>query len=251
VTRPSLGNLFENRLELYDAPIQCPEPGKGCACDIHFQQDIVINAADRPHFEKQLSGFVPAEDLRSTITAMRERGIKFFSNRRGGTGDVVDDTRSFYTLAELKKNYAKRLGAPKTALNRTELFEVEGAVGALHPASNLVRIYRGDQTRIVTAPERWSYAAVAPLVPPLDTAGEIWVRIRATVRQGQAGFGIFDQPGTDFQDRAIVDAASHVQTFFLRIEDPAKAAHLIIQNMSSDSVPAEVLLEQITVLRTV
>src|SRR5439155_14858783 len=36
VSSPSLGNIYEDRLSLYDTDIACPEPGINCICDVHY-----------------------------------------------------------------------------------------------------------------------------------------------------------------------------------------------------------------------
>jgi len=248
VNRPSLGNIFENRLELCENSIRCPEPGIDCKCDVHFQQNIVILAEDHPHFEKQRNGFSPPEDFGRQIAAMRQNGMSFYSNQRGGTGEVVDDTRSFYTLDELRRNYRKRLGLPRTELKRNDLCEIAGAVQEIRPASEQMRVQPRTPTRIVTLAGRWSYAAVVPLSIPANLDGEVWVRVRARVLQGEGGFGLFESTGTYFQDRALVGAGTEVQTIFLQVADPANAAYLIVQNSTPDGQPADILLEELAVL---
>jgi organic radical activating enzyme len=248
VNRPSLGNIFEDRLELQHEPIRCPEPGIDCKCDIHFQQNIVISAEDRSRFEKQLNGFVPPENLQRQIAAMRQSGMGFYSNSKGGTGEVTDDTRSFYTLDELKKNYRKRLGLPRTELKRDDLCEIAGAVQEIRAACEQVHVEPRMPARIVTLAGRWSYAALVPLTIPSNLGGEVWVRIRTRVLQGEGGFGLFERTGTEFQDRAFVAAGTETQTFFLQVTDPATVAYLIIQNSTLDGQPADILLEEVTVV---
>lgn len=250
VTHPSLGNIFENRLELQQNPIACPEPNMDCNCDIHFQQNIVISAEDRSQFERQQNRFIPPTDFRQTMSAMRQNGMDFGSSpgKRGGTGEVKDDTRSFYTLAELKENYRKRLGVPRTTLERNDLREIAGAVQEIRATSEQVQVEARMPTRIVTAAGRWSYAAVIPISIPSQLNGEIWVRVQARMLQGDGGFGLFERTGIEFQDRAVLAACNEVQTIFLRAANPATLAYLIIQNLTADGQPAHILLEGVAVL---
>jgi hypothetical protein len=94
----------------------------------------------------------------------------------------------------------------------------------------------------------WSYAASLPLFVPANTAGEVWVRVRVEVRQGEAGIGVLDRSETAFQDRAFVSARAEERTIFLRITNPREAQSLIIENSSPDGSPAEILLREVKVL---
>ncbi len=87
-----------------------------------------------------------------------------------------------------------------------------------------------------------------PLSIPGSAAGEIWVRIRATVLRGEGGFGLLNRAGTAFQERAFVAAGPQVRTTHLKVQDAADLDCLVIQNASSEGKSSEILLEDVTVL---
>ncbi|MGA3235076.1 MAG: hypothetical protein ABSG03_02135 [Bryobacteraceae bacterium] len=248
VHSPSLGNIFENRLELQEAPIRCPAPGISCICDVHFQQNIVISAEDRPCLEKQMDGFAPPEDFQPKMTALQQNGVRFYANSGAGIGQIADDTRAFYTIDEVKENYRKNRGLPRTRLKRNDMREIAGAVRQIRAAGADSHIQPGTPARIITPAAAWSYAAVLPLAIPPSVAGEIWVRIRTRVVKGEAGFGLLNRGGTAFQDRSFIAAGPEVRTIFLQSADAADVESLIVQNSTLDGQAAEILLEEVTVL---
>jgi len=248
VQSPSLGNVFEDRLEVQEAPIRCPEPGINCICDVHFQQNIIIAAEDRSCFESQLNGFAPPKDFQTELAVMQQNDLRFYANPKAGMGGVADDARPFYTIGEIKENYRKSRGLPRTKLKRSDLRELTGAVQGIQVAHAEAHIQQGTPARIVTPAARWSYAAAFPLLIPSDGSGEIWVRIRTRVLLGEGGFGLLNRAGTAFQDRSFVPAGTEMRTIFLQITDAADAGSLIIQNSTADGQAAEILLEQVTVL---
>ncbi len=250
VMSPSLGNIFEDRLELQKDPIRCPEPGLNCLCDIHFQRNIVVSADDRSCFERQRNGFTPPEDFQPQLAAMRQNGVRFYGNTRARIGGVADDMRPFYTIDELRENYRKNRGLPRTELGRNDLRELPGVVQEIRAAGLGDQIQRGTPTRIVTPAGRWSYAAALPLNVPSNVTGETWVRIRTRVLQGEGGFGLLNRLGTAFQDRGFVAAGTEIKTIYLRIVDAADVQSLIIQNSTLDGQAAEILLEEVAVLAT-
>lgn len=249
VQNPSLGNIFEDRLELHTHPILCPDPGIGCVCDIHFQQNIILAVEDHSRFEEQLSGFTEPEDFRDRLAAMRENGLKFHSNRPAGIGGVVDDSRPFYSIDEIKENYRKNRGLPRTSLKGTNLREIASAV-RLHDiqTANDGRIDRTTPVRIVTPEMQWWYAAAIPLVLPTTLNVQIWVRVRARILRGEGGFGVLSRDGTTFQDRGFLKTSEDSRTLFLKVENAADANSLIVQNSGADGLRAEILLEEVTVL---
>ncbi len=248
VHSPSLGNIFDDRLELQPGPIRCPEPGNTCNCDVHFQQNIVVSVDGRSSFERQIDGFTPPESFQEQLAELGHKGLCFCPSRRAGIGLVSDDTRLFYTIEEIKENYRKSRELPRTRLKRNDLREITGAVEEIRLADVQARIEPGSPTRIITPAIRWSYAAALPLAFPSNAAGEFWVRIRARVLLGQAGFGLLNRDGSAFLDRSFVVSGKETLAIFLQIADPADAQSLIIQNATPDGQAAEILLEEVTVL---
>lgn len=72
---PVLGNVFAGRLELLTGPAPCPDPEMRCACDIHFQQDIVLSAPDSERFARQKRGWVEPIPLAAQDAWLRDRGV--------------------------------------------------------------------------------------------------------------------------------------------------------------------------------
>jgi organic radical activating enzyme len=248
VHNPSLGNVFEDRLDLYEGPVRCPEAGVNCICDVHFQQNIVIFAEDRSSFETQRYGFVAPDDFQARLATLLENGLRFGLNPQAGIGGVGDENRSFYTIDEIRENYRRRHGIPRTRVRRTDLRELTDVVQQIRQARTQARIQRGEPTRIVTPPGRWSYAADVPLSIPSNAGDEIWVRVRARVLKGECGLGLLNRAGTDFQDRSFVTSTSNSQTIFLQVADASDVQSLIIQNSTPDGQEAEILLDDVAVL---
>jgi organic radical activating enzyme len=247
VQKPSLGNIFEDRLELYPGPIKCPEPGIGCSCDGLYQQGIVIGADDRSIFERQKNGFVPPEDFQTRLIQIRQSGLTFHQGSDKIVGNVVDDTRPFFTIGELQEKFRIRRGLPRTTLNGRKLAEISKAVQTVQTTGGLGQIHGGKSTRIVTPEGMWAYAAAFPLVIPAGAAGEIWVRIRVMVVRGESGFGLLNRSGTAFQDRGFLGASPELQTIYLKVTDPRDLASLIVQNATPDGNAAEITIENVAV----
>lgn len=125
-----------------------------------------------------------------------------------------------------------------------------GAVQEIQATSARGEIHPGKPTRIVTPDGTWAYAAALPLIIPGKTSAETWVRIRAIVVRGECGFGLLNRAGTNFQDRGFLATGSLLQTIYLQIADAADIDSLIIQNSTPDGTPAEIILEDVSVLST-
>lgn len=251
VDRPSLGNIFEDRLQLNHDSIRCPEPGISCICDVHYQNNIVIDAWDRENFETQKRGFTPPRDLRPEVASLKAGGMHFQSGAEKGIGDVADDTRSFFTISEIKENYRQIRGLPRVSVGNRDLHEVPGIAGAIGPAGSGGSLDLGPPVRIVTPQGRWSYAALVPIDALPAGIAEIWVRVRARVSAGEAGFGLLNRAGDAFHERAFVSAGAERITLYLRSSTPSDVASVIIQNSSPDGEPAELELLDVSVLADV
>ncbi len=248
VHKPSLGNIFEDRLELNPGPIRCPEPGVNCVCDVHYQQNIVISVEDRQSFQTQLAGFVPPKDFSAEIQALRERGMAFYGHQSMGIGGVVNDTRLFYSADEIRENYRKAHGLPRTTLQRKNLHAIRGAVLEMRLAGEQTQVDGSVPTRITTPAAQWSYAVEFPVRLPDHVQGKLWVRIRAKVIKGRVGFGTLNLAGDRFHDRTFVLAYAAVRTFFLSIADAPDVTSVVIENASDSGQPSELEIEEVTVL---
>jgi organic radical activating enzyme len=113
VHHPVIGNVFRNELKLYSDSISCPEAGINCSCDVHFQQNIVKGCYDNADFQVQKSGFAtPALGLQEKIEALRETA-GFYVNPSQGIGRVQDESRLFYSIEEVRRNYRVNHGLPE------------------------------------------------------------------------------------------------------------------------------------------
>jgi len=162
---------------------------------------------------------------------------------------VADDDRLFYTIDEIKENYRKAHNLPRFKLNRPNLHEIPGVLKDMQLCDVRAEIGPGSPTPIQTPPERWSWAAAIPLDLPSEITGEVWVRVRATVSQGETAFGVLRRDTDSYQDRCFVGAKPEPQTVFLEVSNPADARSLIVENSTADGKPAKLLLETVTVLQ--
>jgi 2-polyprenyl-3-methyl-5-hydroxy-6-metoxy-1,4-benzoquinol methylase len=105
-------------------------------------------------------------------------------------------------------------------------------------------ILEGTPARIVTPEGCWAYAAEIPLSIPSGAVNQIWVRVRAVVLKGEAGFGLLNRAGTEFQDRGFAAVGPKHRTIYLEIKDATDLRSLIIQNATPDGKSAEILLEE-------
>jgi len=160
---------------------------------------------------------------------------------------VEDDTRLFYTIDEVRERYRQTRGLPRTRLDREDLRELPGVVQGVRSASAEASIQEGPPIRIATPAGRWSYAAIIPLTISANPAGALWVRVRARVLRGEAGFGVLNRAGTAFQDRGFLPAEAAARMIFLKVENPLDAASLVIENSTADGQPADILLDDVAV----
>lgn len=72
-----LGNLFEDRLEPYAGPVRCPKAGISCACDTHFQHDVVRGAEDSQVFSLEKRGYVPPQPVQAIKDRLAAANLSF------------------------------------------------------------------------------------------------------------------------------------------------------------------------------
>lgn len=104
VPGPILGNIYDDRLDLFSSTIACPLAGIGCICDVHFQQDIVVGAEDHERFERLKKGYVPAlaeDELRAQVDAAHVR----FSEATPGIGRTTAVGRLAFNKGDVKAAY--------------------------------------------------------------------------------------------------------------------------------------------------
>ena len=113
-------------------------------------------------------------------------------------------------------------------------------IAASQPSAS---VYQGPPVRIVTAPDRYSYAATVPLVLN-DTHGFVIVRARGKVLRGQVGFGILNRSQRDFQYQTSILPEEQPQDVSLPVSSPSTAGSVMVSN--SAGIGSEVLLDDIT-----
>jgi organic radical activating enzyme len=250
VHRPSIGNIFEDRLSLSTAPDCCPEPGIACVCDIHFQQDVVPGATDHSRFVQISGSFAPPRDYQAELATMQRGGIRLSLNLRIGIGEVRDDSRLFYTIDEVRERFRRARNQPRTNLSRKVVRELPAPLRQLTSCNSVARISSGIPVRITTAPGRWTWAASLPLAVDPAPDFSAWLRIRATVQEGEGSFGVLNRGGGSYQDRCFLSAGDVTRTVFLKLSSPGNASSLIVENSTADGTPAQILLHAIDVLLT-
>ncbi len=115
VHRPIIGNIFRNELKLYREAIAFPEAGINCSCDVHFQQNIVKGCYDSSNFERQKEGYVePAPVFGQQLESLRKT-TGFYANPSQGIVQVQDESRLFYSIGEVRKNFHARHAAAAPA----------------------------------------------------------------------------------------------------------------------------------------
>jgi hypothetical protein len=239
VSSPSLGNIFEDRLDLYDADITCPEPGINCVCDVHYQQDVVIGAPDGGAFEQLKQGFAPPKRADAEIEAMKRRGIRFYGAEHAGIGGVQDDSRLYFSIQEVKDSLKRngKLGVAHRSFraigDAPPLFRLEDAA----PCNSAV-IGRGAPLRIETPAERWAYAAVFPLRAISGGNKTFIVRLEFTIERGKIGIGCLTKDLSTYVGEGEKLAADGDSCLDLTFDLGDGAAWLVIRNVAADGEPS-------------
>jgi organic radical activating enzyme len=83
VSKPNLGNIYDDELNLFDDVIPCPMAGISCICDIHFQQAIVRGADDSEFFIREKQGFVEPVDAVSLREQLDGNQLQFSESLPG------------------------------------------------------------------------------------------------------------------------------------------------------------------------
>jgi len=99
VSSPVLGNIYENRLEIFEGVRECPKRGIACSCDVHFQQDIVSEAHDSANFVKLKLGYVPP--VKGESFFKRGEELRYFDGKQ-----LIGQTKTA-NLPSLQSNVVK------------------------------------------------------------------------------------------------------------------------------------------------
>jgi predicted O-methyltransferase YrrM/organic radical activating enzyme len=143
VHRPVLGNVYEDRLELLEGAIYCPEAGIACVCDIHFQQNVVAGTEDHDWFERQKKGFVEPMPMAEQARLIAERRLHFTAAPKG-IGNVEDDKLLFFSKNYVKEQFVNNFGTIER-LDRTSTPDIfVGSVTSAARNSAFPRDSRGE-----------------------------------------------------------------------------------------------------------
>lgn len=247
VSSPSLGNIYEDRLNLYTADIACPEPGINCVCDVHYQQDIVTGVSDSKGFAELKQGFAQPKRMDVEIEAMKGRGIRFYGSEKAGIGGVQDDSRLFYSIQEVKESL-KRTGALgvshrsfRVTGDAVPLFRLEDLT-----VCNSAVIEGAAPIRIETPAERWAYAAQFPILADSSLRGtKFVVRVEYSIERGKLGIGCVTADGRAFVgegEKVVVEGDSQSD---ITVDLDDGAGWLVIRNVAADGAPSVLRLRGI------
>lgn len=239
VSSPSLGNIYENRLSLYDADIACPEPGINCVCDVHYQQDVVIGASDSAAFSQLKQGFSPPKGADAEIELLKSNGIRFYRSEQAGIGGVQDDSRLYFSIQEVRDRLKRTgtLGVSHRSFRVTgealPLFRLEDVT----PCNSAV-IGREAPIRIETPAERWAYAALFPLRVRSGEGKTFVVRLDYSIERGKLGIGCLTADASAYVGEGERIAAAGDSRLDLTFDLADGAAWLVIRNVAADGEPS-------------
>jgi hypothetical protein len=244
VSSPSLGNIYEDRLSLYDNDIACPEPGINCICDVHYQQDVVIGASDSGAFTRLKNGFSPPQQFEQEIEAIKRQGIRFYGSQRSGIGAVADDSRLYYSIQEVKDSLKRNgaLGVSHRSFRVTgeaqPVFRMEDA----QPANTAILQGTGP-IRIETPAERWAYAALFPLRVQAARDGKTFVvKLEYAIERGKVGIGCVTGDGLAFVGEGEKVANEGDSRSQITVDLADGGAWLVIRNVAADGEPSVIRL---------
>ncbi len=211
------------------------------------------NTESSGHFAQLDESLAGIRDHASTITGnvsrIADTTSRILDSIYGTESGLRGIANQLSALAAAEHESADRAGltAVGAAPKRKRFRKLDGAVGSPEFSNSANAIQQGDVTRIMIPEGRWAYAAVIPLTIPSGLVGDLWVRVRAAVLDGEGGFSLLNRAGDDYQDRIFVDANPSMRTIFLRVKDAADVRDVIIQNAKPDGKSGEILLEGVSV----
>jgi organic radical activating enzyme len=233
ISKPSIGNIFENRLKLNAAPVRCPEPGIACICDVHYQQDVVVGGFDGAAFAKLKEGFAAPKRFDAELDAMERNGLVFHHGKTG-IGGVTDEKRLFYTIGEVKESLRRAgMAGPRPVPAGKEIqpiFPLKDLVSC-----NSAPVKGVSPVEIVTPGAQWSYAAAIPVQTQHFEGHEtLLVRLEFSVARGKVGVGCVTADMSRYvgeREKALIEGDTSCDIPVTRADG---AAWLIIRNVAAD-----------------
>jgi len=127
---------------------------------------------------------------------------------------------------------------------------IEGAVSleAIEPALDGVSIQRGRPAKITMVPQQWSSGATFPLHLPAGPHGDLFVRIRARVLNGQVGVGVLDRNLKGYQVEKFVDAGPEMTDIYLPVPLPETATSVLVRNTAKGAVASQIVIEDVALV---
>jgi len=118
-----------------------------------------------------------------------------------------------------------------------------GVGDKLEAADPRARISRGKTITIVTAPERWAYAAALPLeLGPGGTSG-MMILVRGRVLGGEIGIGVLTADKKTFTVEQMFGASNKAMEATIPLPESRLVSDLIIRNTAKNSRSTFVLEE--------
>ncbi len=122
------------------------------------------------------------------------------------------------------------------------------ALDAIERAGEGVSIERGRPTKITMLPLQWSNGASIPLHIPSGPHGDLFVRIRARVLNGQVGVGVLDRELKDYLVEKFIDAGPAMAEICLPVPVPEMASTLMLRNTAKGAVASQIVIEDLTLV---
>jgi hypothetical protein len=122
------------------------------------------------------------------------------------------------------------------------------SLDAIDRGLDTVSIERGRPTKITMVPIQWSSGATIPLHIPSGPHGDLFVRIRARVLNGQVEVGVMDRELKGYQVLRFVDAGPEMTDIYLPVPLPETASSLLFSNSAKGAVASQILVEDVALL---
>jgi len=132
--------------------------------------------------------------------------------------------------------------APPGTLTRINGVVSLDAIRLAYPKAS---IHLGHPVQVITADERWAYAAAFTLHVPASLSGPAFLYMRGRVVNGQIGLGVLDHKSNTFQPEKNVAPSPGLVDIYVPVLYPERADELIVRNTAEGGVRSEMLIEDV------